>query len=561
MQPLQPSELEILIEDFGDISRRVSEELRRQQEVEKVRGTKRDPKEERVPALNLQEFRFLEKGLVWYNGKEGVNMTPIGQPRDYLQIRDDFGKLKKFLAETLDKGRVEYGCDGSVTNTGEYFTWMYFCSQHQPFRQNTEQAVVELLRDELGRKFTPLANTARQVDAQKSAPQFNRLVGLLDVVSIVGKPDNGFAEAYADLAQKAREGFMRDAPTLRYGYDRANGQANIYNNILSALARIQKNDELRDLWLRNIKEGQFGRVFESVYGLLGAYKTKRRKREQIPAVLAKLQEKGWHLDPAKIDTYPPINIDDENLLKEIVGHAVSLTYWSGEVSPWDKLARRFNHLDKRASSLDILIRRSVEDGEYHFTFTRYTPKGRQGLKATYDLRTDKTFGDAQLENTIRVYFDDGYEIGDKIKVTSLEGRRIMGNKTTIVEADNQKVNGLYEGLVGLNYALIPFLYDAASGMVLLAEPPDSMGEGSYSGGWTGRRIGLGNVTAKIPYAEFKPVSQFAQRVEELYQKTNPVGYPRFLLWPLNERLSDKTASPLSLVISSRLVKAEDGLVQ
>ncbi len=556
MKMLQ-KDLETLLADFGDFSRKASEELARRDEIGR---TKWDPNESKAPAVYIGDLRFLDGGLVWYNGREGVNMTPIGQPQDYLKIRDNFRNVKTFLAELLDRGRLEYGDSkgpyGEI-NTADYAIWMYSNSQHQPFRRNTERAVAELLRNELEKNFKHLnrESAPRREDARKLVSQFNRLVGLLDVVSVVGKPDNGFVEAYGGLAHKAREGFMRDAHTLQYTYS----QANIYNNILWALHGIQKNNELRDLWLQNIRDGQFGRVLASVHGIFGAYKTKEEKREQIPAVLAKLREKGWYLDPSRLDTY--INIDGANLLNEVVGHLVSLTYWSGEVSPWDKQNRRFHHLDKLASSLDILSRKSAEDGKYHLSFTRYTPAGRKVLKTTYDLRTDKIQGDAQLENTVRAYFENGYEIGNKVKVTSLEGRQIRGNETRIVDiADGQNVDGLYEGVVGLNHTPILFLYDVKNGEVLLAEPSEQLNMLSSGGGWVGRRVGLENVTTKVPYGTLQSVSQFAQRVNEPFPERNKVGYLGPLSHHLRGKLSDKVASPLSLVISSRF-KAGDGLVQ
>src|SRR3989344_5918977 len=119
----------------------------------------------------------------------------------------------------------------------------------------------------------------------------------------------------------------------------------------------------------------------------------------------------------------------------------------------------------------------------HLTFTRYTQAGRQVLKTTYDLRTDEKQRDAQLENTVRAYFEGGYKIGYEIKVTSLEGRKITGNEAKIVEIDRQSLNGLYEGLVGLNHTRFPFLYDAENDIVLLAEQLDSKAVSIFKKDW------------------------------------------------------------------------------
>lgn len=560
---MQPKDLEVLLADFGKISRRILDV----QNGERDDGwyemlDKLEFHHARALAKSLQDSKPVGRGLVWYNfvwyreveDAKGHLVYLAGRPGDYVPIRDNFDALKEFLFKTLDIGRLNLN-DSGHTNIADYVTWMYLNSQHQPFKRNTERAIVELLKNELGRKFTPL-KSEDEWHVKVFAQQFNRLAGLLDIISSAGEPDNGFAEAYGGLAQKAKERFMRDAPAFYYEVDYHAGvdaEINIYGNILQALSGIQKSDELRDLWLQNIREdNQTRRVVASIYGLFRAYKTKQERRRQIPAVLAKLQERGHNLDQTKPHAQTLLFKDDTHLLGNIAYNLVELPYGLG----------RFGRLDKVAASLDVLSRESIKDGKYHLIFTRYTPAGRQVLKATYDLRTDTIQGDVQLKKTVRAYFENGYEIGNKIKVTSLEGRRITGNETKIVEVGEQNVDELYEGLVGLDGTPFPFLYNAANGVILLAEPLDSMRMGGYGRGWVGKRAGLEKVTAKIPYNKFQPVSQFAQRVGEL---SKDIRREDSLLWDvynsLSGRLSDKIDLPLSLVIFSKLVKAEDGLVQ
>ena len=305
--------------------------------------------------------------------------------------------------------------------------------------------------------------------------------------------------------------------------------------------------------MQNIREdGRTERVVASVHGLFSAYKTKKWQRGQIPAVLTKLQERGYDLDKTRQNPTAIGFLDDVNLLDNVVSHLVSLAYGR----------RSFSHLDKDDTSLDVLSRKNREDGRYNFVFTRYTPTGKQVLRATYDLRTDTLQGDAQLEKTVRAYFENGYEIGNKVKVTSLEGRKIVGNEAKIVEARERDVDGFYEGLVGLNHTPFPFLYDATSGVVLLAGPFDSRTVMfGVREGWAERRVGLEKVTTKVPYDKFQPIPQFAQRVNELAQERKRQGYLGDALYSLDRRLSDELAPHLSLLISTRLINARDGLVQ
>ncbi len=668
---MQQSELETLLADFGEISRRATEVRTRADEANKGR---RDPEQSMAYAMALHELRFIDSGLVWYDGAEGfMPEVPIGKPEDYIPIRDNFDAVKQFIAKTLDRGRLRagggtHGDTSRETNTAEYIAWMHRASQYQPFRANTEVATVQLLQDEFGKEFTSInlepalrkeeqdferwykgdsnnflsrllargdqlssslwrlgldsayspediqlrnefttevkkterpitldevlntyggtkeslremyqsgrfkdtiqphfeeipvelkakvkdwyiRNRAQKAAVREFAPQFNRLVGLLDVVYFLGKTDNGFVEAYADLAQKAREGFMRDAPTLQYELS----GANIYHGILLALSGIQRSDELRDFWLQNIREDpRAERVVASVHGLFSAYKTPKARREQIPAILAKLQKRGYDLDQTRQYSTAIGFLDDVNFLDNTVQHLVQMSYGR----------RRFKHLDKESTALDILSRKSAKDGRYNFVFTRYTPTGRQVLRATYDLRADAVEGDTQLEKSVRAYLDNGLEISDKVKVTSLEGRKINGSETRIADFGERSADGLYEGVVGINHTHFPFLYDTATDTIILAEPVDSRTVMfGVREGWEGRRLGLDKVTSKIPYDKFQSVAQFGQRVNELVEEKKKHGYLGDALYSLKDKLDEGLTPRLKLVIASKLIAHGDGLVQ
>src|SRR3989344_3691023 len=156
---VKPSELEILLTDFADISREASEVRNRRDKADRK---KRDPHKSIAYAMALHDLRFVQGDLVWYDGAEGfMPEVPIGRPQDYILIRDNFDALKDFVAKTLDRGRLRAGggthADTSrETNPAEYIAWMYVHSQYQPFKRDVEKATLELLRDELRKEFKPL---------------------------------------------------------------------------------------------------------------------------------------------------------------------------------------------------------------------------------------------------------------------------------------------------------------------------------------------------------------------------------------------------------------------
>ena len=255
----------------------------------------------------------LENGIVWFYGPEGPEDKPIGDPKDYLEIRDDYIKLKEFLGKILDKGRVYYGTshwnqDGE-TNCAEYANWLYLHCKNENFKRNFERATIELLKTELKKSFKPfdyqkgmkialerssniekvfldenisnfrwryelsdeddesegwfrkwledeLGKTLRKdergneitdyektspgfkeafkrrfihrkaydIALQEFTPQFNRLVGLLGIVSVLGKPDNGFAGLYDEWKEDGFRAYhlFYDYKPLKYTFTKVN---------------------------------------------------------------------------------------------------------------------------------------------------------------------------------------------------------------------------------------------------------------------------------------------------------------------------------------------------
>lgn len=100
---------------------------------------------------------FYKNGIVWYGGDEGPSRKSLGKPEDYIKIRDDYGKLKKFLSKLLGKGKVSAGTNRfdsiTETRTSDYAIWLYKFSEHKPFKKNFQKAITELLTKELNRRF------------------------------------------------------------------------------------------------------------------------------------------------------------------------------------------------------------------------------------------------------------------------------------------------------------------------------------------------------------------------------------------------------------------------
>lgn len=392
---MKRKDLEIIYADFGDISGTYGG-------IARLQTTGNERMREEVFRYSLSRrlgfFRFVvrsfQNGLNWYNGVEGDGpWMPIGQPEDYIPIRESYGTLKGFVAKTLDRGRWvttssdKGDVDSFETSPARYIRWMYEYSRNLQFRANVEKATAELLRVELDRDYgMPDSSPAY-------APQFKRLDGLLEVVRNLGSPENGLGELLEKLSQKAKEGFMRDAPPLKFALD----PNDMYASLLAALNKLQRSDELREFWLRNIgytdKETKTSRLFATFCGFFEEYQTEDERREHIPVVLERLQ-RGF--DPDYVWEFPDfIQVKEWGPLDDVCFALRNLT----------KEDIVYGQLHNGKILLDVLTEKYAEKRNYKFVFTRYTSEGRQMLRASYDSGTNSVDGEGQLEKTVRACLD------------------------------------------------------------------------------------------------------------------------------------------------------------
>lgn len=392
-------------------------------------------------------------------------------------------------------------------------------------------------------------NQATRQAVREFSPQFNRLVGLLDVASGIGEHDERFVELYAMLKQRAESRFMADSPAIAHHYS----ATDIYRSTLIALASVQQGTELQQFWLDNVRnDTSSDRVIVSVHGALTMHDSPEERRQLISPILQSLQQRGYDMDKG-YQRHTGIGFyTEENLLNDILGHVTSLCFKRST----------FNHLDQEAGTLDFLQGRDIRQGGYTLRFSRYTPQGTEELEASFDLTEDKVEGNGQLEGSVRAYLQQGYELPNKVWVTSLEGRKISGADAKVVKMDGQNLDGFYEGIIGINHTHFPFIYDETSGTLLIAEPTDSKTVMfGVSGSWEERRMGLETMKDRVSYNQFQQVAKLGERVNELIAAKKKQGRLGDSLYGLKDRLSEELTPYLGTVISGRLIRQSDGLVK
>lgn len=342
------------------------------------------------------------------------------------------------------------------------------------------QEVSDDVKKKYAEKYLEFWPTIIQKNAKTLA--YDRLTGLLEVISGIGKPHNGFAGSYETIKQKAEAGVFKDVEDIPRGYHHSQ---NIFNHLLLALGAVQHGDELRDFWLSNIRDDNNGlRVITSVREMLRAYKIPEERRMHISEILQILHERRNDLDQSR-EEYCGLGIKTVKVWDVILNSVADLCYERGT----------FTHFDRETATLDALVKLDIHIGQYSFTFHRSTPTNSTPLSATYNLQTDSLEGDTALDPIIRAYFKQGYPVPDDVTVTSLESRRI-DHETKVLEMSDD-LKGKYEGVIGISGTHFPFLYDPETGDVQIGKPIHFT---SYFSGydWETSRFGFDNVTQKTP---------------------------------------------------------------
>jgi hypothetical protein len=381
---------------------------------------------------------------------------------------------------------------------------------------------------------------------RKYSPQFNRLTGLLEVISQLGG-QGVFKDVYAQLKQQAEHKFMIDSPPVKFDYS----SIDVYRSILIALSAVQKGKELEQFWLDNIKKCPGPeRVIASINGLLTMHKTQSARAELLPEMLGALRERGNDTDKLYQNFVLNGFYRDENMLEDITNHVASLCGFRGQ----------FRHLGKKNCNLDILSGTDIQGHSRAFTFMRYSPEGIFNLEAVLELATGKILGSQELADTINAYINEtGYQVNGKLAVTSLEGRQILGNDSKTAISENGGLNGWYEGIIGLNYTRFPFVYNPTDGTLLVAKPNDSVNlMFGHKKGWAERRTGFDKIKS-TELNSFKPSTELGNMFNDLVAAKRKERLMGDAVYTLEKSFDHNTPKYLSDIISDVLVARKDGL--
>ena len=294
------------------------------------------------------------------------------------------------------------------------------------------------------------------------------------------------------------------------------------------------------------------RVIASVHGLLSNVGlTWEQLQTYISSILGRLQQRAVDMD-VDYQSSAMGFLFDENLLNDLVRLIADRCYATGT----------YYHIDRESGALDFLTSEEITANGCDISCTRYTPNGVNELRALLHIVDDEVQGDAELEQTMRTYFDTmGYPLQSGVRLTSLEGRAIQNGESLIVEVGDQPIDGLYEGFIGLGHSHFPFLYDPVKHTVLLAEPMETRSVlFRVKNSWVSRRKGMEDIDTKIPYEAMQGVADIGEKIDATVaaRKQTVLGDS---LFSLEGKLSPELSPALAKIIEGRLIRNGDGLVE
>lgn len=269
-------------------------------------------------------------------------------------------------------------------------------------------------------------NEARHDAEQEWSKGMNRVIGLLEVVGRVGKPDNAFNGLYGLLEEKARGRWMYYAPMVQTDY--FSSTDNLHQLLLTALSAIQSDGRLEDFWRTQIKEdANITGALTAIGGYLNALSVKGRELLVSP-VLQMVQERKNNppYDPRRKAT----DQCGKGNFMDFVGRYLAC-------SRILKTLDRTYLFDQNKLSFDALEKMvEEEDGTFVLEFQSATARTEKKNSVRYSPQTDEYRGLHRLEKVTKEYIS-GLERRNARKKKYRIGKKQSSRKTAEPGADHQ----------------------------------------------------------------------------------------------------------------------------
>lgn len=463
-----------------------------------------------------------------------AEVEKVTAPITLEEVLKVYGGTKEKLTESWDKGN---------------FNDAIYC-HYEDISNEIKQILAQRHLDQV----------TESIAIEKWSPQFNRLIGLLSVVSYAGEPENGFSQVYPLLKEKAFEEFHRNSPRMTYTWT----SEQIHNRLLIALNSVQKRGELRDFWVSRIKNGKFEEAYIAVHGLLDIYMTDQeraslrefktdlgpneRKIEQIPTIIAALQDRIKDFDK-ETDSRVVGDYVDRKMLDYLLRSIVGCSYRD----------RHFSTFNRETSELDVLVEKEITPNQATYRFARFDADGKEEYTVTYDLENDLVSGDSEVAQSLRLYQKDGFDLTQYLRVTSMGGREIK-DESFLYENFKVKKQGKYEGIIGLNNNQLPFIYDSTTDEILFGEELEHITQGARATYHNFDEI-VKYRQDKVPYSSLKPVSERSEEIQKIEAHGMRRKFHFYSDEPLLKPLTENIADIVRDAIQIRFVKYKDGLVE
>lgn len=494
--------------------------------------------QDRFAHLSREDLRgaFWRLGLDYPADERGIKMKQ--------RVEEELGRTERPM--TLDEYMVIYGgtdeqkrtgYEESV-KTGRLRGVVHIEETSEEFRQDLSEFLIDV--------------KAQRKAAEKFGPQFNRLVGLLELVRASRTAVADFGSLYPALLQKAQERFYFDEPDLPMGIR----SINLYNQVLLALLSVQSGDALRDFWLQNISlDPNSQRVITSVLGVMAMRSQSDGRKSEIPGIVAAIQGRASSIDIVQPTRTMPWFFFEETIRTRVFD-LVAETCYGGKI---------FHHYNQDTGTLDFL--RSAEDfsvGKYTYEFDRYSAIRESAAAVIYDVATDTFEGDQTYLDSVKHCIDEtGLELPGDVAVTSLVGRKIgKADETRIVDLVYSDGTDLYEGVIELNHVPLPFLYNASQRSIRIGVKSLRESSRFFAGrdSWNRSKFKPEDIKEKVSEADLATLEHAGPMIDAYAQEVRDNRTIRAAIFDLEGKVNAELEPHIVNILHSHLVTNAQDLI-
>jgi len=227
----------------------------------------------------------------------------------------------------------------------------------------------------------------------------------------------------------------------------------------------------------------------------------------------------------------------------------------------------FHYVNQETGTLDYITGIEMVPGLYTFQIDRYSNNGKSNVEIAYNVEENTTDNDdTSYLTSIEAHINKrGFQLPQGAWITSLSGVKINNtDNTKIIKLHDMSIEGdVYDGVISLNHAPFPFLYNDSSQQILFGGKPLTNTTGLFSGNnnWEDRRANLDEFGERISISEFGDLHFLNLELQKVIAQTREEHQIGASVYSLEGRISSDLEPFILSIVKSRLVTHAQDLIE